>query len=78
MTQVIVDEHLARQLQAGRSEVELCSPDGAVLGRFRSEEVRKLYAEANCPVSNEELERRRQEEVGRTLDEIVADLEGDQ
>jgi hypothetical protein len=74
MTQIAVDASLARKLMEG-SEVELCAPDGQVLGQFRSERLRQLYAEAECPDSPEELERRKREERGRTLDEIIADLE---
>ena len=77
MTQITIDQRLAEQLQQSSSDVELCSPDGVILGRFRSEAIRKLYAEARCPDSLEELERRKREESGRTLDEIIADLERD-
>ena len=54
MTQITVDETLARQLREETSEVVLCSPDGAVLGMFRSEVLRKLYAESKCPDPPEE------------------------
>ena len=75
MTQTTVHEKIARNLQHGVTEVKFCSPDGIVLGRFRSEALRKLYAESKCPVNTEELERRHREEGGRTLDDIVADQE---
>jgi hypothetical protein len=74
MTQITVDKNLARQLREG-SEVEICAPSGEVLGNFRSEKLRKLYARAECPVASDELERRRHEEGGRTLDEIISDIE---
>ena len=75
MTQITVDQELADRLREESTEIEFRSPDGTVLGMFRSEKLQHLYAEAKCPVSEEELERRRREEGGRTLSEIIADLE---
>jgi hypothetical protein len=74
MTQITVDEALARQLQDQPDEVELRSPDGRILGAFRSMVARKAIDEGNR-FTTAELERRRDEHGGRTLDEIVTDLE---
>jgi hypothetical protein len=74
MTQITVDESLARQLRDQPDEVELRSPDGRILGAFRSEVARRSIDEGNR-LTTAELERRRDEAGGRTLDEIVADLE---
>jgi hypothetical protein len=74
MTQITVDESLARQLRDQLGEIELRSPDGRILGAFRSEVARRAIDEGNRPTTAE-LERRRDEPGGRTLDEIVADLE---
>lgn len=57
--------------------MELCDESGSSVGHFLSEQLyrRLLYDCANAQVSDEELERRRQQPGGRTLAEIWARLE---
>jgi hypothetical protein len=75
MNRVILDGATRDKLR-GVVEVELCDESGEKLGHFVSDELfrRLLYEWANAQVSDEELERRRRERGGRTLNEIWARL----
>jgi hypothetical protein len=86
MTKVTLDEALRAKLNGLGDEVEICDADGQPVGYFvpaaRYTAVmteRKWhydYVMKKCPISDEELERRRREEKGkgRTLAEIWKDL----
>jgi hypothetical protein len=76
MGKVLLDEATGAKLR-GVHEVELCDELGRRVGHFLSEKLylRLLYDWANAQISDEELERRRQQPGGRTLTEIWARLE---
>ncbi|MHB1037390.1 MAG: hypothetical protein ACYC35_25335 [Pirellulales bacterium] len=75
MTKVILDDNLRAKLR-NVDEVELCDESGRGLGHFLSEGLyrRLLYNWANAQVTDEELERRRQQPGGRSLAEIWTQL----
>jgi hypothetical protein len=72
VTQVTVDESLKQKLGGLDEPVELCGPDGKVLGRYLPEgEYREiLYGSVEIPLSEEEIARRRAETGGCSLEEI--------
>ena len=76
MGKVVLDSTMRSKLADLRYEIELCDESGTTVGYFVPPEWhRELYAWANTLVSDEELERAAQEPGGRTLAEIMADLE---
>jgi hypothetical protein len=72
MTQIRVDESLKQKLGGLDEPVELCAPDGRVVGRYLPEEEYReiLYGSVEIPYSEEEIARRRAERGGCTLEEI--------
>jgi hypothetical protein len=72
MTQIQVDESLKQKLGGFDKPVELCGPDGRVLGRYLPEQEYReiLYSSVKIPYSDEEIERLRAERGGCTLEEI--------
>jgi len=71
MHRVMLDESLRSQLDRV-ADAELCDASGQTIGHFLSQEVyqRLLYDWANAQISDEELERRRRQPGGRSLEEI--------
>jgi hypothetical protein len=76
MIKVFVDDSMRSKLREV-PEAELCDDTGRTVGHFLSDEVyrRLLYDWANAQITDEELERRRQQPGGRTLAEIWARLD---
>jgi hypothetical protein len=76
MTRVVVDAGFLAKLNDLAGPVEFCDEAGRTLGYFHSVatpcEVEELPASL---ISDEELQRRRQERGGRSLEAILADLE---
>jgi len=72
MTQVQVDQALRQKLGGMDQSVELCGPDGSILGRFLPEEEYReiLYGSVEIPFTDEEIARRRAETGGCSLEEI--------
>ncbi len=72
MTQVQIDESLAKKLGGLTKPIELCGADGKVVGRFLPEDVyhKILYGSVEIPYSDEEIARFRAERGGCTLEEI--------
>jgi hypothetical protein len=77
MSKVIVDESLRRKLNGLTGDTEFCSPEGQPLGYFVtvSDYMDLLYARAQKRFSPEQIERLRQQQGGRPLNEIMRDLE---
>jgi hypothetical protein len=77
MTTVILDDTLRQKLHGLEAEVELRDETGKIVGHFLPAEKYQslLYAWARNRLSDEELKRRREEPGGRSLAEILADLE---
>jgi hypothetical protein len=76
MVRVTIDETFLAKLGGLDSPLELCDKTGCVVGHFIPQQDRSIYEGVECPVSDEELERRLSEEPGRELDDILQDLEG--
>lgn len=77
MSKVIVDDALKSQLQGLESATEFCSPEGRPLGYFVTvaEYMDLLYARARERFTPDQIEQLRRQEGGRTLAEIMRDLE---
>lgn len=75
MTRVILDAASAARLSPFKEKVELCDEHGRKLGQFVPLTNRDLYEKVEVPVGEEELKAAEQELGGRTLAEILADLE---
>lgn len=77
MSITITDPGLLAQLRQTNEVVELCDPDGNILGTFAVEKLGKLPPGVKSPFTPEEMETRRQEHrSGRPLKDILRDLEG--
>lgn len=75
MTRIIVDGPIRARLEEAAGVAEIRDANGRILGYFRRVPDLSEYEGTECPVSEEELQRRIQEGGGRTLKEILADLE---
>jgi len=73
MTQIVLPIGIEQQLSIADEAVELRGTGGNLLGVFVPA-LASEYANAQPHISDEELERRFAEGVGRTLPEIWADL----
>jgi len=75
MNRIVLDESIWERLRHV-DEVEVCDHSGQRVGHFVSDNLfrRLLYDWANAQISDEELERRRQQPGGRTLAQIWARL----
>jgi hypothetical protein len=73
MTRITVNEALLGQLRAGDEEAELCDSMGRRVGYFLPEQVYRLLVcrWANAQVTDEELERCRQETESYTTAEVL-------
>jgi hypothetical protein len=78
MTRVTLDSETSTKLGSSSGPVELCDGSGRLLGYFQpvlsQSENEQLLAE--CPFTEEELQRRRGVRTGRPLAEILAGLQG--
>lgn len=78
MGKVLLDDALKARLNGMNEPLEIRDENGTIVGHFLpAESYRKLVyaaAEAACPFSPEELERRRHETGGRALAEIWTGL----
>ena len=76
MTKIVVDAPFWAKLNNLEGPVEFCDDSGRTLGYFHSvaspSEVERMPTSL---ISDEELQRRRQQGGGRSLAEILADLE---
>jgi hypothetical protein len=75
MDKVVVDSPAARILREVRAEAEIVDEYGLLLGVFTPVENKELYRRVEIPYTTEELKRLAEQEGGRTLKEILADLE---
>lgn len=76
MSITITDPGLLAQLRQAADVVELKDPDGNVLGTFAVENPGKLPPGVKSPFTREEMdERRRKHRTGRSLKDILRDLE---
>lgn len=75
MIQVTVDTVLRTKLHNLTQALELCDESGRVLGRFSPTLDLSQYEGLEPQISEEELQRREREGGGRSLADIIADLE---
>ncbi len=74
MTRLVLDAETTEKLRAAEARVEVCDSNGNTLGYFLPSNDRGLYKIFDCPYTEEEIERARNEPGGRSLQEILADL----
>ena len=72
MSKIVLDEQLKAKLDGLNRTVEVEDANGRLVGQFvpQEEYIKLVYAWAKSEVSDEELDRVRQETGGRTLSEI--------
>jgi hypothetical protein len=75
MTRLVVDNSLRDKLLSAQETLMLCDESGERLGYFKPDN-KAMYEGVDSPLSEDELDRRSQEPGGRTLTEIMRDLEG--
>ena len=75
MPEFTLDPTTSDQLRQFKEPVELRDPGGFHLGTFLPVDDKRLYREIEIPFTTEELKRFASEPGGRTLAEIMADLE---
>jgi ATP-dependent RNA circularization protein (DNA/RNA ligase family) len=75
MSELTVDSATLTKLRQVNERVEIRDEAGELIGYFTPRVDRLLYESVEIPVSEEELRRRAQKGGGRTLVEILADLE---
>jgi hypothetical protein len=75
MAKMVVNAEISERLRNTLGQVELYDETGMLIGYFISETDRSFYATVEVPIADEELCRRAEKGGGRTLAEIMADLE---
>jgi hypothetical protein len=77
MTTILLDDALSEKLNGLKVEIELRDETGKVVGHVLPADKYQslLYAWAKNRLSDEELKRRSEEPGGRSLAEILAELE---
>lgn len=76
MTKVVVDAAFGARITGLAGAVELCDESGRTLGYFHPvvPGIESRSHRTESPFPQEEIERRRQEQGGRPLKDILADL----
>ena len=75
MTTITLPEAILAQIRPGERAVEVCDVTGRVVGYFAPVATAKDYRAATPPVSDAELDRRSNARGGRSLADILGDLE---
>jgi hypothetical protein len=75
MTQVVLDDATLEKLAQVTTTVDLCDRKGRVFGQFTPSAKPSRYVGREPDITKEELQRREREGGGRTLAEIMRDLE---
>jgi hypothetical protein len=75
MVKLTLDPETAAKLSGVQQRVQLCDASGKSLGWFQPAFRREEFEGLEPPFSEEELRAAEQEQGGRTLDEILADLD---
>ncbi|MEO6812261.1 MAG: hypothetical protein ABI353_24395 [Isosphaeraceae bacterium] len=76
MSQIFVDGSMLAKFASQTGEVQVCDGSGRVLGVFvpaseADRELRELYEDARTRITDEELERARQQPGGYTTAEVL-------
>jgi hypothetical protein len=74
VTQLIVNEELSSKLCGLSDYAQLRDPQGHILGYFMPSKAQSLCEGIDCPATEEELQQA-EKEPGRSLAEILRDLE---
>ena len=75
MNSITVDDATASLLRWVKQPVKIVDEQGSCIGTFEPVDKKSLYRDVEVPFSEEELQQFEQEEGGRSLAEILADLE---
>jgi hypothetical protein len=75
MTRIFIDAALGAKLHELTEPAQICDPAGRILGSFTPTPMEAIYEGLEPQITKEELEQRAREGGGRTLAEILADLE---
>jgi hypothetical protein len=75
MTKMVVNPEISEELRRIHEQTELYDESGDLIGYFTPGIDKSVYAGVEPPISDEELRRRAEKGGGRTLAEIMADLE---
>ena len=75
MTRMVLDKDTIAKLFNLSRPLEICDESGSTLGHFLPVEDKEIYRNIQIPISEEELEKREREPGGRSLKEILHDLE---
>jgi hypothetical protein len=75
MTEVILDPATLAKFSQLKEAAKVCDESGRILGFYQPVADRSLYDQVEVPFTDEELDRFEQEPGGRSLAEILADLE---
>ncbi len=75
MTKVVLDQAMLGKLHHFKEHLEVCDESGRTVGYVRPATDHALYASVKVPFTEEELDHFEREPGGRTLTEIMADLE---
>jgi hypothetical protein len=76
MVRLTVDKVLEAKLRGEAEPLELCDAGGRVIGHFIPIAESSRYSGIKSPTPAAELDRRRREETGRPLAEILRELQG--
>jgi hypothetical protein len=75
MTKLTLDQAMLSKLSHLKEPVEVCDESGHTLGYYTPATDSSLYKRVKVPFNEDELDRFEQEPGGRSLAEILADLE---
>jgi len=77
MVKVVLDASVLARLNNPDGPVEVCDESGTTVGYFQpvGPPCERGSLGSQSPFSDEEMERRRQQRSGRSLEEILADLQ---
>ena len=75
MNRIVVDQASSTKFSGLADTAELCDEAGRVLGYFTPAQSPSLYEGLQVPFSEQELDQIEQGPKGRTLPEIMADLD---
>ena len=75
MNRLVIDESMREACERAEGPVEVCDREGRFLGFFIGAGDKAIYRLLDSGLSDEELQERLRERGGRTLEEILRDLE---
>jgi hypothetical protein len=76
MTRITVDNEILSRLGPLDQPIEFCDETGHTLGFFKPLPDREVYRDLQPLIGRDEIDRRKKEEIGRPLVDVLRDLEG--